>query len=134
MPGIMEREFGRVVTISSNIAMTGRGGASFVTYGASKAGLIALTKGIAHEGAPYITANAICPAMTLKEIAVERGDPWPPPPPEGESSVSWLGISVPLNRKGYPEDIAEAVLFFAGDSGCFLTGQTIQVSGGLMMP
>ncbi len=45
-----------------------------------------------------------------------------------------LGISVPLNRRGYPEDIAEAVLFFAADSGCFVTGQTIHVSGGLMMP
>ena len=96
--------------------------------------LFQANKGIAHEGAPYITTNAICPALTLNETAVERGDPWPPTTPEGESSVSWLGISVPLNRRGYPEDIAEAVLFFAADSGCFVTGQTIHVSGGLMMP
>ena len=75
MPGMMEREFGRVVTISSNIAMTGRGGASFATYGASKAGLIALTKGIAHEGAPYITANAIRPALTLMETSRRAGRP-----------------------------------------------------------
>ena len=132
MPGMIEREYGRIVTISSNAALTGTAHASFATYAASKAGLIALTKGIAHEGAPYITANAICPGGTSREIASERGEEWPPPLSFEERR--WLGRRVPLNRRGTPEDIAETVLFLVSDSGCFITGQTIHVSGGVMMP
>ena len=66
LPGMMARKFGRFVTISSNIAVYGTGGGSFATYAASKAAMIAMTKGIAHEGAPYVTANAILPCMIRK--------------------------------------------------------------------
>lgn len=132
MPAMIARQYGRIVTISSNIAVTGKGGASFATYGASKAALITLTKGIAHEGAPYITANAICPGPTQRQIASERGEPWPPPPSTAE--VKWLGMPIPLNRRGTPEDIGEVVLFLVSDGASYITGQTIHVSGGLMMP
>ena len=132
MRSMIERQYGRVVTISSNIAYTGKGGASFATYGASKAGLIALTKGIAHEGAPYITANAIVPGGTSRQTADERGEQWPPPPAHDDKF--WLGWRVPLNRIGTPEDIAAAVLYFVSDAACFVTGQSLHVSGGSLMP
>jgi len=132
MPGMVERKYGRIVTISSNAALTGTAMGSFVTYATSKAALIALTKGIAREGAPYITANAICPGATSRQIAEERGEEWPPPPSLEEKR--FLGMRVPLNRRGTPEDIAETVLFLVSDSACFITGQTIHVSGGGMMP
>ncbi len=81
MPGMIEREYGRIVTISSNCALTGIAQGSFVTYATSKGALNTLTKGIAHEGAPFITCNAICPGGTNRKIAEERGEKWPPPPP-----------------------------------------------------
>lgn len=132
LPAMTARRYGRVVTISSNIAYTGKGGGSFATYGASKAGLIALTKGIAHEGAPYVTANAIVPGGTNRKTADERGEEWPPPPVRDDKF--WLGWRVPLNRIGTPEDIAAAVLFLVSEAACFITGQALHVSGGSMMP
>ena len=132
MPSMIEHQYGRVVTISSNIGFFGKGGASFATYGASKAGLIALTKGIAHEGAPYITANAIVPGGTNRQTADERGEQWPPPPAHDDKF--FLGWRVPLNRTGTPEDIAAAVLYFVSDAGCYVTGQSLHVSGGSYMP
>ena len=132
MPGMVERKYGRIVTISSNCALTGIAQGSLVTYATSKGALNTLTKGIAHEGAPYITANAICPGGTSRKIAEERGESWPPPPSFDEKR--FLGMRVPLNRTGTPEDIAATVLFLVSDSGCFITGQAIHVSGGVMMP
>ena len=141
MPGMMERKYGRVVTITSILAFKGggfKGGgvrfASKATYSASKAGLIAFTKGIAHEGGPYITANVISPAAVSGDLrpASERGEEWPPEP--NLQDDKWLKWGVPLNRRAVPEDIAEALLFLVSDSACFITGQTIHVGGGYMMP
>ena len=131
LPGMMERKFGRVVSISSNIAVYGRGGGSFATYGASKAAMIALTKGIAHEGGPYVTANAICPGPTNKDLAEDRTKPIAI---QEDEPQSWLGIPFLVNRRGTAEDIAHAVSFFASDAAEFVTGQTLHVSGGLFMP
>lgn len=132
MPGMIERQYGRIVTMSSNAAETGIAGAAFVTYGTSKAALIGLTKGLAHEGAPYITVNAIAPGSTDRRIAPERGEEWPPPPSMDDKF--WLGRRVLLNRRGTPEDISETVLFLVSDSGSYITGQTIHVSGGVVLP
>ena len=132
MPGMIKRKYGRVITISSNIAFLGKGGGSFATYATSKAGLIAFTKGIAHEGAPYITANCIVPGPTNRATVDEREEKWPPVPSTEEQS--WLGWKIPLNRSGTPEDIAATVLFLISDSACFITGQSIHVSGGSLMP
>ncbi len=131
LPGMMQRQFGRFITISSNIAVYGRGGGSFATYGASKAALIALTKGIAHEGRPFVTANAICPGPTDRRLAEERTEPIII---HKDQDFNWLGIPFLVNRKGTPEDIAHAVGFFASDAAEFITGQTLHVSGGLFMP
>ncbi len=132
MPGMIERQFGRVVVISSNAATTGTASASFVGYGTSKAAIIALAKGIAHEGAPYITANAVCPGGTHRETSEERGVEWPPP--ISYEKRSWLGRPVLLNRLATPEDVSETILFLVSDSGCYINGQTIHISGGQIMP
>lgn len=132
MPGMIERQFGRVVVISSNAATTGIAGAAFVPYGTSKAAIIALAKGIAHEGAPYITANAICPGGTHRTSSEERGEDWPPP--VSYEKRAWLGRPVLLNRLATPEDVAETVLYLVSDSGCYINGQTIHISGGQIMP
>ena len=89
LPGMIQRRFGRFVTISSNIAVYGWGGGSFATYAASKAALIALTKGIAHEGAPYVTANVILPGPTNRQLAEDRTAPIQI---LGNQPLDWLGI------------------------------------------
>ena len=131
LPDMIRRKFGRFVAISSNIAVYGRGGASFATYAASKAALIALIKGVAHEGAPFVTANAICPGPTDRRLAEERDEPVRI---DENKKFDWLGIPNLINRRGVPEDIAHAVAFFASDAAEYVTGQTLHVSGGLFMP
>ena len=132
LPGMIQRKFGRFITISSNIAVYGRGGGSFATYAASKAALIALTKGIAHEGKPFVTANAICPCFIPdRRLAEERTEPIRI---QEDKQFNWLGIPFLVNRKGFPEDTAHAVAFFASDAAEYVTGQTLHVSGGLFMP
>jgi NAD(P)-dependent dehydrogenase (short-subunit alcohol dehydrogenase family) len=122
LPGMIERRFGRIVTISSIIAKTGVGGSSFATYAAAKAALIALTFGIAREGAPYVTANAICPGV------IDRNAVAPAP----LAPVKWVLGEIPLQRRGTPGDIAETVLFLATGGG-YMTGQSLNVNGGLLM-
>ena len=131
LPGMIERQFGRFVSISSNIAVYGRGGGSFATYAAAKAALIALTKGIAHEGAPYVTANSICPGPTSRELAEDRTTPIQIQP---DQPRNWLGIPILISRTGAAEDIAHAVSFFASEAAQYVTGQTLHVSGGMFMP
>ena len=72
LPQMMCRRFGRIITVSSNVGVYGRGGASGIAYAASKAALIALTKGIAHEGSPYITCNCVAPGPTDTRLPTER--------------------------------------------------------------
>ena len=96
-------------------------------YAASKAALIALTKGIAHEGAPYVTANAILPGPTNRQLAEERTKPIQI---QENEPVNWLGIPIPISRKGIPEDIAHTVVFFSSDASEYITGQSLHVSGG----
>lgn len=138
MPGMIERKFGRIVTLSSQLAEVGGSlghilqGQGRAPYSASKAGLVALTKGMAHEGAPYITANVVAPSGTTQKIAEERGEEWPPEPNE-EKNKRRAGGNI-LARLGTPEDVAAAILYLVSDSGCFLTGQTIHVDGGHYLP
>lgn len=96
----------------------GRGGASGVAYAASKAALIALTKGIAHEGAPYVTANVIAPGPTDTRHPAAREQESPAAVVPGtklnalgytDPATSWLGKFWLSGRQGIPEDIAHAV-------------------------
>ena len=131
LPQMMRQKFGRVITISSNVAAYGKGGASGVIYAASKAALIAVTKCIAHEGGPYVTANAICPGPTDRRPAHDRPDPIDI---DETRQLDWLGIKFLTGRHGVPEDVAHAVTFFAAEEAGHITGQTIHVSGGLILP
>lgn len=96
-------------------------------YGASKAGMIALTRGMALELAPYgIRVNAVCPGVIdtpMNERNLARaGDP-------EAMRRSWFEIT-PLGRLGKPEDVAKAILFLAGDESSFITGTPLLIDGG----
>jgi 3-oxoacyl-[acyl-carrier protein] reductase len=113
LPQMRARKFGRVVTISSIVAVYGtRGGENTgggATYAAAKAALIALTKGIAHEGSPYVTANVVVPGPTIPEARPNRAED---PPVSEDGSVRWLGMKYLSGRMGVAEDVANATAFF----------------------
>jgi len=121
VPGMIERGHGRIVNISS---MAGRNisyhGAA--NYTASKWGLVGLTKHMAWDlGEHGITVNAVCPGAT--ETSLTR---------EGTTEAERAATTekIPLGRWADPADQAEAVLYFAADSGAFTTGTVLEVDGG----
>jgi len=126
LPAMIERKWGRIVNIGSD---AGRVGSSFESvYSGAKAGVIAFTKTIARETARSgVTANAVCPGPTdtamLAEVA--KG--------QGEKIIDAMTRAVPMKRLALPDEIANAVAFFASDESGFITGQTLSVSGGLTM-
>jgi 2-hydroxycyclohexanecarboxyl-CoA dehydrogenase len=128
VPGMTEREFGRVINIGSD---AGRVGSSLeAVYSGAKGGIIAFTKTLAREvAAKGVTANTVCPGPTdtpaLRKFADGAGD--------AEKVVSGMTRAVPMRRLGTPEDIGPAVAFLASDGAGFITGQTLSVSGGLTM-
>jgi 3-oxoacyl-[acyl-carrier protein] reductase len=126
LPGMMERRYGRIVAISSIIGQTGQGYFSKATYGAAKAALITYVKGLAREAAAWnITANAIAPGW----IDTGRNNT-PEKAPVRERALR----EIPLGRLGRPEDVAQTALFLVGDGAAYITGATIPVNGGLLMP
>ena len=121
---MVEQRAGRIVNVTSNYGVTGS--AVRAHYSAAKAGIIGLTKAMALELAPYgITVNAVGPGPTATERV--RGK---------YTAEEWAerGRGIPMGRCGEPEDIAEAVVFLASDRARYITGQTLHVNGGLVMP
>lgn len=116
--GALRRSRGAIVNTCSVAGLTGVG--SSTAYAASKAGLIAMTRGLAKALAPHVRVNAVAPGVV--------DSPWECRWPEDEEPAR-IG-RVPLGRKGAPEDYAEAILFLAG-AGAYVTGQTLAVDGGL---
>lgn len=121
VPGMVERGHGRIVNISS---MAGRNisyhGAA--NYTASKWGLVGLTKHMAWDlGEHGITVNAVCPGATETELTREGTT---------EAGRAETTEKIPLGRWADPDDQAEAVLYFAADSGAFTTGTVLEVDGG----
>ena len=128
LPGMVEREWGRIINISSD---AGRVGSSLeAVYSGAKGGLIAFTKTIAREVARKgVTANSVCPGPTdtpmLGDITGGGAD--------AEKVIAAMTRAVPMKRLGQPEDIGPAVAFLASEGAAFITGQTLSVSGGLTM-
>jgi 2-hydroxycyclohexanecarboxyl-CoA dehydrogenase len=128
LPGMLERQWGRVINIGSDAARVGS--SLEAVYAGAKAGVVAFTKTIAREAARAgVTANVVCPGPTETPLLAEiLGST-----EEAQKVIAGMTRAVPMKRLGQPEDIAAAVAFFARDDAGFVTGQTLSVSGGLTM-
>jgi len=121
VPGMKERSWGRIVTISSVGGRTGRPKVG-VNYAASKAGVNGLTMCLARELGPFnITANAICPGPLAGRMTESM------PPGDLERLISTACIA----RLGRPDDIANAALYLASDEAEWVTGEVMDVNGGV---
>jgi len=117
---------GRVINISSVTFHTGQ--AHLVAYVSSKGGMIGFTRTLAREiGPDGITVNAITPGAILTEAELRMF------PDQAAVAAQMAGLQS-LSRRGLPEDIANGVVFLAGDEASFITGQTLNIDGGWAMP
>ncbi len=114
---------GRIVNQASMAARLGTPGEAH--YAASKAGVVALTRIAAMELGPHqVTANSLCPGYVLTEMGADTRDP--------AQIAEWTAKS-PLGRLARPEDVAATVAFLAGDDASYITGESINISGGMCM-
>lgn len=125
VPGMKAAGWGRIVNISSGaglrVSLTG-----IQAYASAKAGLIGLTRQLAHELGPHgITVNCVAPGFIRSNPTTEKQ--WQSYGPEGQKS---LVEAIAVRRLGRPEDIAHAVAFFASEQASWITGQTLSVDGG----
>ena len=124
LPTMMAQHSGRIINIASVAGKRGGGFFGNTCYSSSKGGVIAFTKGAAREAGPYnITVNAVTPAMI--ETDMISGMPQ-------DKRQALIG-SIPLGRTGSVDDVAAAVCFLSSDNAGFMTGEIMDVDGGLMM-
>ena len=120
--GMMRKRWGRIVTVSSVVGLMGNPGQT--NYAASKAGLIGFTKSVAKEvGSRGITANVVAPGYVATSMTEEIS----------EEARNKMAESIVLGRFGQPKDIAAAALFLASEEASYVTGEVINVSGGLLI-
>jgi len=118
--GMIKKRSGRIISITSIVGAMGNSGQS--NYSAAKAGIMGFTKSLAREvSARGITVNAIAPGF----IETDMTDSLP------DEQKAVLMSQIPMNRLGKPNEIAQAVLFLAADSGSYITAQTLHINGGM---
>ena len=118
--GMIKKRSGRIISITSVVGAMGNAGQS--NYAAAKAGMIGFTKSLAREvGVRGITVNAVAPGFIETDM---------PSNLPGEQKEA-LASQIPMGRLGTPDEVANVVLFLAGDSGSYITGQTLHVNGGM---
>lgn len=122
VPIMMKQKSGRIINISSVVGISGNAGQA--NYAASKAGIIGFTKSLAKElGSRNILVNAIAPGFIETQMTDVLKD----------SVKEEISRSIPLKRMGKTEDIANLVNFLASDESSYITGQVINVDGGMLM-
>jgi len=122
LPGMIERASGNIVNVASDAGRVGSLGET--VYSGAKGGLIAFTKSLARETARYkINVNCVCPGPTDTPLMAAVPD----------KVKEALTKAIPFRRLGKPEEVADAIMFFASDRARYVTGQVLSVSGGLTM-
>ncbi len=123
LPVMMKRKYGKIINLSSLAAKRG-GVTSGVNYAASKAGLFPVTACLAKYAAPYgINVNEVVPAFC--ETSMFRSLP--------QKKIDAAIASIPLGRAASPEELARAILFLASDESSYITGEVLDVNGGVLM-
>jgi 3-oxoacyl-[acyl-carrier protein] reductase len=121
--GMMKARYGRIINIASVVGQTGNPGQS--NYAAAKAGMIGFTKSLARElGSRGITVNTVAPGFIETDMTQAL------PEQQREAIVK----QIPLNRLGQTSDVANAVAFLASSEAAYITGETLNVNGGMYMP
>lgn len=122
LPPMIERRSGRIVNVASDAGRVGSLGET--VYSGAKGGLIAFTKALAREVARYqINVNCVCPGPTDTPLMAAVPD----------KVKEALTKAIPFRRLGRPEEVADAIVFFASEHANYVTGQVLSVSGGLTM-
>ncbi len=120
--GMMKARWGRIINVSSVVARMGNPGQS--NYVASKSGIEGFTRSLAQEvGSRGITVNAVAPGFIDTDMTAQLDD----------AQVELMSSRIPLGTLGRVEDVAAAVLFLASDAAGYITGETLNVNGGLYM-
>ncbi|WBL49163.1 3-oxoacyl-[acyl-carrier-protein] reductase [Clostridium estertheticum] len=119
---MLKQRSGRIINISSVSGLTGNAGQ--VNYSAAKAGIIGMTKSVAREfGSRGVTCNAVAPGYIQTDMTEDLS---------AKVKDTIMG-TIPLKRLGRPEDVANVVAFLATDEAAYITGQVINVDGGMAM-
>ena len=118
--GMMKKKAGRIISITSVVGAMGNSGQA--NYAAAKAGIMGFTKSLAREvGSRGITVNTVAPGFIQTDMTDALSD----------DQKEVLASQIPMGRLGSVDEIAQAVLFLASDSGAYITAQTLHVNGGM---
>jgi 3-oxoacyl-[acyl-carrier protein] reductase len=120
--GMMKKRWGRIVQITSVVGATGNPGQA--NYAAAKAGLVGMTKSLAAEVASRnITVNCVAPGFIRTAMTDVLTD----------AQKEMISAKIPAGRMGSPAEIAAAVAYLASEEAAYVTGETLQINGGMAM-